>query len=271
MYIIFSALYKIAHVLISLIFPFFFHKVAKAGCSAWKGIIIDNALNQKRDARTDVKGIHSRTIMDQSNISMVGSWKPEFDSYTKILFVRHPFDRVISAFYNLKHFKEGARMHGPGRHIRHEVKRMFDLESLAQLEFTDFVRFITNKSLEDPFYYDRHFNSFAQTCRVCDVKYDKILKIESMRHDSFPILKDMGFSDEYIDSMQKSDNTRPGVIPRSTLHSNKVLNELKHLNTKYYWMLLDRYKFDFQMFGYGINMHSNVASCRIRMGNEECC
>ena len=196
---------------------------------------------------------------------------PEFDNYTKILFVRHPLDRVISAFYNVKYFQAGTGMHGPGGHIRHAMKHMFRLESIAELEFTDFVRFITNKSLEDNFYYDRHFNSFAQSCRVCDVKYDYILKMESMSHDASPILKDMGFSDEYIDFMHKSDNTRPGALPSSTLNSNKLLKELKQLNKLDYGKLLDRYKLDFQMFGYGIDRYSNVASCGIRMKNGECC
>ena len=239
-------------------------QVSKAAASSWASVLIDHALNQTAHARTDARGVHNG-LKVAANISLTGAWLDEFGGYTKLLVVRHPVDRMISCYYNVKRFVEGAGMHGPGGEVRRAIKAAFQLHQISDLTLRQFVQFITNRTISGKHYDDRHFNSYSRTCRVCDVTYDHVLRVETMERDARPIVEKLGFSAEYISAMKLSDNTRVTTptdkVVTSSRGVSKFLPELAELDGSLIELVLQRYQWDMRLFGYHMDVVTNVASC----------
>ena len=119
--------------------------------------------------------------------------------FTKLIVVRHPFDRLVSAYYNLINFKEGA---GDGPYIYPDIRKKFPTlrKEVKDLTFPQFLQYVTDPSVGK--YNDRHFAPYSSTCLVCSVHYDYIIRLETMQDvensDAMPILKMLGYDNSIL-------------------------------------------------------------------------
>ena len=163
-------------------------------------------------------------------------------------FVRHPFERIVSAYKNK--FLNGETV----------VSRQYTKKSITFPEFIDLVldQFrIQEKCLDSPNKYicaniDQHWDLFNHRCLYCDIQYDVIGKIESFNDDI-----------KYIVLKQKLEE----LIPLNT--TNLHLNDKKEYasnSTLYYFSQLSKfqkdrlyecYKFDFELFDYDVDIYLN--------------
>ena len=183
------------------------------------------------------------------------------DAFRRVLIVRHPLDRFLSAFYNLKHYRPGVGMHGPGKQVRTAITHAFNLSHLRELDVEQFARFVTNRTISGAHYDDRHFNSYSRTCRVCDVNYNYVMRTETLQQDLAPLLRELGFSEDYVTSLRLSDHTRP------TTANKRLLKELEDLEPTTLAALENRYALDAHLFGYSFDQY--VAGCG--SGVWHCC
>ena len=243
--------------------------MSKAGASSWASILIDHSLNQTDAPRNNTRGVHN-VLKDLANITLTGAWLPEFSAYTRILIVRHPIDRMLSAYYNIRNYVEHTGMHGPGPEVRKTILSAFSLSSLRNLTLPQFVRFITDRNVSGHHYDDRHFNSYSRTCRVCDVTYHHVLRIETMQYDAEPILRELRFSQDYINAIKMSDNTR---VMTSSLRGGTARHfpELLQLNKSSLALIIERYRWDLKLFGYRMDTEANVASCLMNTTMKTTC
>ena len=151
-------------------------------------------------------------------------------------------------------------MHGPGKQVRTAIVEAFNLTKLSDLDVSQFARFVTNRTISGTHYDDRHFNSYSRTCRVCDVTYDYVIRTETMQEDLQPLLRDLNFSHEYMNSLKLSDNTRPSQTSTDLL-------QLKKLDPSLLSALHNRYALDFHLFGYH---HNDIALCG-QSSDWHCC
>lgn len=161
-------------------------------------------------------------------------------TYYKFLFVRKPFERLASAYrnkfvesYNLTFFE---RIYGSYiiRNFRTTPSRN------AKISFEEFIQYILNGKAE---VMNAHWQEYDEICRPCLVWYDFIGYLEDIRQDSSDILKILGLNTQVEFPLNISSYYK---VPSSVL----TASYFSKLSRTHKERLLNKYRYDFQMFGY---------------------
>ena len=161
-------------------------------------------------------------------------------NYTKFVFVRHPLERLLSAFKNkfesdtpdAANFKRGYAVEMM-RFSRDEK----DIPKTGNgMEFWEFLNFLSSTESQ---WYQEHWALYNNLCHLCSIDYDIIGKYESLEDDSNYVLDIIGAS---------SKLRFPKFVPSKTTENlikyyNKVPNSIKS-------RILDIFNIDFEMFEY---------------------
>jgi chondroitin 4-sulfotransferase 11 len=194
-----------------------------------------------------------------SNISNVFS-----PLFTRVLFVRHPFERLASAYKERIATLEKDRIQ-PEPHydtVRKMICRRYALFKTAQPPssrghpcerfippFEHFIQFIlTNiENSSQVARMDPHWQPYTAVCQVCQFKYNFIGKYETFNEDLTSLLKLLNVSDWNIQKRRGASGHITGDYQRlfSSL-SDGLICRLKHL-----------YRDDFNLFNYRLEDYVN--------------
>ncbi|KFM58252.1 Carbohydrate sulfotransferase 11, partial [Stegodyphus mimosarum] len=160
--------------------------------------------------------------------------------FFKIIFVRHPFDRLVSAFR--------SKAEAP----RHEVQFFYDRywdpilkklrpndTNLGQITFREFVWYLTHSLERD---YDEHWAPYWSRCDPCLVDYDFVGKLETAEHD-FPY----AFQKVGIES---SPDWWSDVHPISHSLTLRYFSSVPEEDIRRLYRI---YRLDFELFGYSVD------------------
>ena len=164
-------------------------------------------------------------------------------------FVRHPFERLVSAYKNK--FLNG-KITTVSKRYKKKIATFPEFIDLVMQQFRaqEECRDLPNKYICANI--DAHWDLFNHRCLYCDIQYDVIGKIESFNDDI-----------KYIVLKQKLEE----LIPLNT--TNLHLNDKKEYasnSTLYYFSQLSKfqkdrlyefYKFDFELFDYNVEIYLN--------------
>ena len=246
-------------------------EIEKTGVTTWKMVMANNTLNGKRiPAGTDPKKwIHTR--LRQFGLSVEKYSPSRHRTYTKFMVTRHPFDRLISAYYD-KAFPNFIRN---GNAIVTQLSKPISNWVISQFHNTDksinksdynatfweFVKYALHRS-------DKHWSPYHSKCGECFVDYDFILRTETLNVDaklflekSYPHLTEI----PAYNAMRKTKSAKQNV---KTL---KFLKEFNQLNDQEVMTLLQKYKLDLEPLGYNYNIESQIASCSFRDDSGKTC
>ena len=263
-------------------------EVSKAGCTSVKRIWMEANLRMSGSNTMNVSGftLYGPSVHNPDNLKTAGlylhkmnNWTNEFKQYIKFIAVRHPYDRLVSAYYNVRFWKPGqADAH---TYVTGHFKERF-LSSLhgdlKLLTFEQFLTVVTDNTIR--LYQDRHWKPYTESCYVCHVEYDYILKTETLYHDMEQIIKLLGHQDMKLVQMNahKRDTDSGakffGKGDNSESCWYKHLPEYGSLCPEIKQAIAHRYRHDMEMFGYYFNEKTNIASCCLNTGNSvasECC
>ena len=158
--------------------------IPKVGCSSWKVKILENRGLLSKD---DYKGLdaisHEQPMQDilaKYGIRTLSEYdlttaKWMLKSYYKFLFVRDPFERLLSAYRD--------KMANPGnQHYRPKANNIlkFFRSNLTVPTFTMFLKSLVHTP---PRMYDIHWRPYDVMCNPCHVNYDVIGKLETLESD----------------------------------------------------------------------------------------
>ncbi|CBY18033.1 unnamed protein product [Oikopleura dioica] len=151
------------------------------------------------------------------------------DTFYKFSFVRHPLERLLSAYRDKveKYLKKAPE---------------FNDENWRRGKFHSFVRDLIENGLpRQPGQRRRHWSSFMYLCDFCSVGYDFIGKMDTLNTDVNYVLNDMNVSEltEYPTGY-------------STKSYNSLLVYYKGMGRETLEQLYLLYKTDFDAFGYTI-------------------
>ncbi|CAB0016902.1 unnamed protein product, partial [Nesidiocoris tenuis] len=115
--------------------------------------------------------------------------------YTKFMFVRHPFERLLSAYKNKleqnyigsKYFKDRI-----GKYIMQNYRTKKNQSGQANGEditFEEFTNFLLNSEQKG---FNEHWKPMHRLCEPCLVKYDFVGKYETLSSDANFILRKIG-------------------------------------------------------------------------------
>lgn len=161
----------------------------------------------------------------------------------KFLIVRHPFERLVSAYRDKLEHIEGRDYYYKrfGRHIAHKYHR-FRKPNETKLEptFTEFLRFIVEEK-----YFDEHWAPFVDACEPCLIKYNYILKFDTIERDQKFLMQELGLSD-YLYERNDLRNINPRGVTTAALVKEYMQNVPRSLLDE----INKVYDTDFKLFSY---------------------
>lgn len=225
--------------------------IPKVACTNWKRIFQVFYGNVKHPL--EIKGKEKVHVLDYKSFAELPldeiTWRQS--SYYSFLFVRHPFERVLSAFrnklqdpYNTQYqLRYGAR-----------ILRMFrtnlteaEYKSGKNVTFSEFVEYIIRTHEKHGYPgLNEHWTSMNELCHPCIMKYDHIGEMDSLVHDSQTILEEIGWSDRVEFPVKAKDKYKKKL---TALVQQYYLQVPKASVENLYKIFED----DFKAFGYVID------------------
>ncbi|KAM6957911.1 carbohydrate sulfotransferase 12-like [Aplochiton taeniatus] len=237
--------------------------VPKVACSNWKRIMIvlSESLLQDGAPYKDPLAI-PRDLVHNSSLHFTFNkfWrrygkfsrhlmKVKLKKYTKFLFVRDPFVRLISAFRNKfelrneEFYRRFAQvmLRRYGDHADPPASADEAFAAGLRPSFPDFVRYLLDPETEREQPYNEHWRQVYRLCHPCQIQYDFVGQLETVEEDAEQLLRQL-----------KVDN----VVEFPTSHRNLTASswEADWFSTvplEARRELYRVYEHDFRLFGYG--------------------
>ena len=222
--------------------------VPKVACTNWKRVfqVFDGKASNPLATGPKEK-VHFLKYNTFEKLTLTDiTWRKNV--YYSFLFVRHPFERVLSAYRNK--LKDPYNVHYQKRYgVR--MLRMFranlteaEYKAGKNVTFPEFVRYIikTHK-LYGYSGLNEHWNSIQDLCHPCSMKYDFIGKMDSLIQDSGTVLQEIGWDQRVKFPVKAKDKYKKDL---SGLVKEYYAQVPKHLMKDLYAI----YKDDFEAFGY---------------------
>ncbi|XP_063050024.1 carbohydrate sulfotransferase 12-like [Engraulis encrasicolus] len=235
--------------------------VPKVACTNWKSVMA--VLSEKQVGGVvyhDPQNIPRHTIHEQNLHLTFDKFKKRYGSfsrhmlktklqkYTKFLFVRDPFVRLISAFRNkfeetndvfYKMYARGM-LQKYGKYPRPPASIREALAAGIRLKFSHFIQYLLDPKTERRNPYEPHWKQIYRMCHPCQINYDFVGKLETLDEDA-----------EHLLRILRVDNVVN--FPVSDRNQTKNSWEQEYFdNIPYEWrrQLYKTYEVDFRLFGY---------------------
>ncbi|XP_071849002.1 carbohydrate sulfotransferase 11-like isoform X2 [Apostichopus japonicus] len=215
--------------------------IPKAGCTNWKRILL---LLKGVVTSVDDLEQHEAHFLVKKNMKLLSSYKVQearhiLKSYTKFVFVRNPFARILSAY---KDKIEKPTKLNPKFRVFWNRKINLGLEKNASVvgdntTFIHYVDYLSNHSVNED-----HWQTIITLSRPCEVQYDFIGKMETLDRDINFVLKNI------------IRNTSERVLFRTSTNPTGSSTMLERyfagVPRRNKQALYDQFKNDFLLFGY---------------------
>ncbi|NWT84329.1 CHST8 sulfotransferase, partial [Lanius ludovicianus] len=219
---------------------FIYCEVPKVGCSNWKRTIflLQSGLNAKA-SEIEHDHIHQTSVIKRLVNYPPALQKEYLSNYTKVMFTRHPLERLVSAYRDKLLHSEPFY----STTVANEIRAMFrkNKNSTEKVSFQEFVSFIIAKP---PHTLDIHWKPMPLLCDPCNIQYDILGKYETLGLDSERVLEVIGAPE----SLQYPSLKRYGSEKRT--YRDITLEYLRQLTSEQIEKIKKLYEMDFFLFNY---------------------
>lgn len=221
-------------------------EVPKAGCSNWKRVlmVLGGSATCTRDIPHDAAHYanHLRRLESYGRAGIAERLR----SYTKVLFVREPFERLVSAFRDK--FESPNSYYHPvfGRPIISRYRSNATRTALrtgAGVTFREFVQYLLD--VHRPVGMDIHWTPVSQLCNPCLLRYNFIGKFEDLEEEANFLLQSVGAPKNLTFPDFKDRN--PLAERTSSSITQKYFSQLNSTERQ---KTFDLYYMDYLMFNY---------------------
>lgn len=236
--------YLLDHIIVDRKHQLLYCYVPKVACTNWKRLfmILTGATNTTNVVSIPATKAHDRlSLLTLSNFTYA-EIKYLLKSYTKFLFVRHPFERLLSAFRNKLEYKYNRSMYFHNRFGKYIVKNYrTKTNNASNGDDVTFAEFTTYLAESETDVFNEHWKPIHNLCEPCSIKYNFIGKYETLLSDSNFILKTIGLSHLRFPFNVKTAST-----------SNKLKKYFSTLSPSRIKDLYNIYEMDFKLFQYNL-------------------
>ena len=233
----------------------------KAGTSTWAQYFLKLMTAKERPDRfndTFVKDWRKKqlrpffkvpdSLVQRDNISETMITKKTFIDFLEennlflFTFVRHPFERLVSAYKNKVLDGSYKKME------KVEYRRWLD----AHKTFPEFIQLVLN-DLKENEHADGHWNQYSKGCLDCDIQYDVIGRMETFEEDVKYIILKNGWEHilpiESITKVHMNKGNTAGIKENEDKKKEclRYFSKLKNSQTQ---ELYEIYKLEFEMLDY---------------------
>nr|XP_040134951.1 carbohydrate sulfotransferase 11 isoform X1 [Ictidomys tridecemlineatus] len=223
--------------------------VPKVACTNWKRLMM---VLTGRGKYSDPMAIPASEAHVAANLKTLNQYSiPEINhrlkSYLKFLFVREPFERLVSAYRNKFTQKYNTSFHKRyGTKIIRRQRRNATQEALRRghdVRFEEFVAYLIDPHTqrEEPF--NEHWQTVHSLCHPCHIRYDLVGKYETLEEDSNYVLQLAGVGGAL----------KFPTYAKSTRTTDEMTTEFfQNISSEHQTQLYEVYKLDFLMFNYSV-------------------
>ena len=186
--------------------------------------------------------------------------------YFKFLVVRHPLDRLVSAYIDKLVHDNHVYQTSMGTDILKRYRISVDNKTLEQgkgVRFSEYIRYIIEYMPQDG-----HFTDMQSQCFPCEINYNYIAKLETQNSDALHIINEK-LSGYGSDALYNVHHTGGGA------HLGKELSEFENITAQELEDLSYIFYEDLDIFGYSFdrNQRSGVvkALCGQSSSQYNCC
>ncbi|XP_032069410.1 LOW QUALITY PROTEIN: carbohydrate sulfotransferase 14-like [Thamnophis elegans] len=228
-------------------YKFIYCEVPKVGCSNWKKIVLLLTLNLSRE----VFEVNSEEVHKTNLLKRLSSYPPEqqeelLNSFTKVMFTRHPLERLVSAYRDK--FLHNETYYSSK--VANEVKALFrkDKNFTGVVTFQEFVNYVVRRN---PEHLDIHWKPMFHLCDPCNIQYDILGKYETLEEDATHTLSRIGAPEivRYPDSKFYTQRT----------NKNLSTQYLRKLDRNQIEKLMKLYQIDFSLFNYTFTVEMEMS------------
>ncbi|XP_028855410.1 carbohydrate sulfotransferase 11-like [Denticeps clupeoides] len=229
--------------------------VPKVACTNWKRVLM--VLTGESGGVRDPLQIPANEAHIPGNLRTLSEYSTSeinhrLRRYLKFLFVREPFERLVSAYRN-----KFTRSYNTAFHKRYGTKIIRRhrpdpspeaLERGDDVSFSEFVHYLVDPSTqrEEPF--NEHWERVHSLCHPCLIHYDVVGKYETLAEDSGYVLKLAGVDGEVsFPASGKSTHTT----------GDMAATFFRDISPTYQKRLYNLYRMDFLLFNYSMPEYLN--------------
>lgn len=214
-------------------------------CTNWKRLLM---VLTGRSNTTNVVSIPASLAHNESSHQRLSDiptsqLPPILSTYTLFVMVRHPFERLLSAYRNKLEDNQASAKYFQSIFGRHIIKHyrnnatQKDLETGDNVTFKEFVRYLITEGV-DSASANEHWRSVYSLCRPCDLDYTFIGKYDTFTEDTQAVL----------DLISAPKLTFPHT--RSGKTGDRLRTYFRQLDLDDIKSLYLLYEMDFKLFGY---------------------
>uniref|UniRef100_A0A8D0BZR3 Carbohydrate sulfotransferase n=1 Tax=Salvator merianae TaxID=96440 RepID=A0A8D0BZR3_SALMN len=168
-------------------------EVPKAGCSNWKRVLMVLGGLAKSTANITHNAVHYGKHLQKLDSYDTKGIYLRLKTYTKVIFVRDPMERLVSAFRDK--FEHPNSYYHPvfGKAIIKKYRLNADSKALktgSGVTFKEFIQYLLDS--HRPVGMDTHWEQISRLCYPCAINYDFIGKFETLEEDANHFLKLLG-------------------------------------------------------------------------------
>jgi len=214
--------------------------VPKVACTVWKRILAN------LEGHNITQGVHMKT---KGKLKILSNYRTEdrskiLKTYKKFMFVREPFERLLSAYKDCFWGKFKRRQDTWKRYrkaIRFVLATRSGLDIDVNTDNTTFEQFATYLVLRwrEGGLFQEHWREQYKLCHPCQVQFDYVGHYETLQDDAQFVLRKTKLDDRVSFPAWQPTNT-------SALMKN-YYSTLSLLRIRQLWNI---YKKDFELFGY---------------------
>ncbi|CAL4148286.1 unnamed protein product, partial [Meganyctiphanes norvegica] len=205
-----------------------------AGATTWKNHLYTlnpEGLTHKIHTKRSEKHIRARLSMNRDTIEE----KMYNNTYIRVMNVRHPLDRLVSAYRDK--FRDGKR--------RPEQRAW---RELGNVTFTEFLKIVlNNKKLRRE---NVHWGNYYRTCSACELPYDYIMKVETHTEDLRYIFKMAGITEVDPGARRHATSINKTTSDHVYASDSSYLSYFEGVDHQLIKDIHYLFKEDYQLFGY---------------------
>lgn len=238
-------------------------KVPKAASTSWLYAFLNLAqVPQSQIPEDNGLGLHA-FLREKYPLLTKNLFKKLITQSIKFLVVRHPFERLMSAYVDkLESYSRDVEYRGGyyyamyGHDIvasyRAKYKQKFPDNPLFERKepsFVEFVEYLIETPLDK---YDEHWKPIFVLCPPCHFNFDIIVKMETFKRDTEFLLNQRGLDSGLLTRKHSTKSGDQDQDLRRRLFSQ--------LSKKMVSALRDKYRIDLTMFEYDVEEYTQIAS-----------
>ncbi|XP_015609470.1 carbohydrate sulfotransferase 11 isoform X2 [Cephus cinctus] len=222
--------------------------IYKAASSTWMkhfvtlaGLLSGTIMDLIRENSMQMNSIVRQAYITNTNSKTI---LKKMNKTKKFLIVRHPFERLLSAYRDKLEYMEGREYYYErfGYHIRQSYRKDKRDDSWGKQEptFEEFLQFVAEERQ-----FDEHWMPYYNACRPCGINYEYILKFETLQRDQNFFIQENGLAN-WLSTVENVENTNP----RGPTTSVIVKKYFKNIHKSVLENIYKIYEMDFKLFSY---------------------